>query len=182
MSTLNQLLELARREYLDEEEPGGGCVTHKHVSIVERDIDCSLCSFDVRSMLRMALKANKWLFEWQQEAVQLVAKLETEQDESLRDKEPTPEEGVETRQSKLRSEPDVGNDSVLPMSLDDGTRIVVDSIAGGGLPPRGLDYLRLAIEREGDALETVDFIRVSDPTRHCADKALEILQSFMTKD
>ena len=40
------------------------CRAHASVKVLERPIDCPMCSYDVREVLRAALAANEFLDRW----------------------------------------------------------------------------------------------------------------------
>lgn len=182
MTDLSKLREIVARDYEQPAPNITNCVKHAKDKITERDIDCPMCGVDMREMVKAALAANKWMCEQRDEMLAEIERLTKEPE----DQAPEPEEGTVSRSdlgvAVLRSEPDAvddDSDSVLPMTLDTGERIVVGAIEGGGLPPEGLGFLRLVIERPGDADETIDYVRVSNPTRHCAEKAIEILRGYV---
>ena len=68
----------ARDELLARAYPSGGstvtnCVAHMGLDMQKRPDDCRLCQADIRNLLSRALAANKWLNEWKEDAVKLIA-------------------------------------------------------------------------------------------------------------
>ena len=45
------------------------CNQHARVKLVERPIDCPLCSYDLRAALSAALRTNEWLDRWRTDMI-----------------------------------------------------------------------------------------------------------------
>jgi hypothetical protein len=146
------------------------CTEHARVPITERDIDCPMCSVDMRSMVQAALAANAWLCQWQEDATKVISDLRDElraahSYDAIENEDPAP----------LQSEPDADGDTVSPRTeLADGTAVYIDHA------PDDLSTLRVGVHRPGDLDPvTYDYIRTVGPSRRSAMLALELVAGFI---
>jgi hypothetical protein len=58
------VLDVVLRDHAVPVPPVRQCRQHESVALVERPIDCPMCSYDVRAALQHALVTNEWLDRW----------------------------------------------------------------------------------------------------------------------
>lgn len=165
MPTTEKTQELLARSY-DAKLPISNCAKHKNVKITDRSIDCPMCAADMRDMMRAALAANQWLCKWQEDAIELLKIPSGEKPAPVAEETP------------LRSEADAEVTSALPLHSKDGSVLTVDALSESERGV-GFDTLRLARIHPNADPEQITYVRVVNPTRQCAELAVEILRAFV---
>ncbi len=56
--------EVLGRDYKNPTPNTANCSQHMGVPLLERSIDCPMCSYDLKEFIRAACDANRWLNEW----------------------------------------------------------------------------------------------------------------------
>lgn len=51
------------------------CIDHAKLEITKRPSNCVLCHADQRRALEQVLEINKWLVQWQNDAIRIINKL-----------------------------------------------------------------------------------------------------------
>lgn len=182
MTTLvEKLTALAAREYEAATPKLDNCATHGAKNILERDIDCSMCGADMREMVKAALAANKWLYEWQEETQGLIAQLTAEPAIASE-----PDAALDPNAISDEEMRELNRQSVLPVIYDDGTKVTVGTMAGGAADTEahmmdGPLTLSLDIEHDGKG-HPVDYLRCSTFTPALLTKIADLVRSALVVD
>jgi len=64
MNLPSAVLDVMARDHTAVPPATRQCQRHASVPLVERPIDCPMCSYDVRAALQHALRTNEWLDRW----------------------------------------------------------------------------------------------------------------------
>lgn len=63
------LRALLARDHTVLPPPKSACTLHRVLPILDRPIDCHLCSLDLRETLRSAFHTNEWLDQWRRDVI-----------------------------------------------------------------------------------------------------------------